>query len=139
MTYFFDENLLGVARAFDGLRSDVRYPGHPACPEIPHRAEDRTWLPVVGRAGWIVIMRDKKIRTRPGERQALMANGVRAFCLTSSGNSSSWEIASLLMRWWHRIEERANAPGPYIYSVTSRGVLALVAPPAPRSLGPRGG
>lgn len=51
----------------------------------------------------MVFVRDKKVRTRPGERQALIVNDVGAFCLTTSGNQSKWEMARLLMKHWDRI------------------------------------
>jgi hypothetical protein len=71
-------------------------------------------------------MRDKRIRTRPGERQALVTAGVRAFCMTDAGNATRWQVLELLMARWRRIEQIANrAPGPYIYAVTQGGVTLL--------------
>jgi hypothetical protein len=45
---------------------------------------DETWLRDVGERGWIVLMKDDAIRRRPAEREALIAGGVRAFCLTNA-------------------------------------------------------
>src|SRR5881275_3087425 len=44
---------------------------------------DVEWLAMVGGEGWPVLMKDERIRYRPAEREALIAPGVRAFCLTS--------------------------------------------------------
>ena len=75
---------------------------------------------------WVFIMRVKRIRTRPGERQALLNASVRAFCMTHSGNSTRWEILELLVSRWRRIEQVATAiPGRYIYAVTAGGVTPL--------------
>jgi hypothetical protein len=67
------------------------------------------------------------VRRRPGERQALIDHGVRAFCLTGAGNYTSWGILVLLVRWWERMEEVANRePAPFIYSITQQGVRQLL-------------
>lgn len=123
---YLDANLLGVARPLARIRADVIHPGHPACPELHSHTKDEIWLAEAGRHGWVVLMRDKHIRRRPGERQALLDGGLRTFCLTSSGNSSKWEVLRLLVVNWPSIERTAHQrPGPYIYSVTSRGVRPL--------------
>jgi hypothetical protein len=44
---------------------------------------DTVWLEQVGRAGWVALTKDDSIRRRPAELQALVAYGVRAFCLTT--------------------------------------------------------
>ena len=73
------------------------------------------------------MTKDRKIRTRPGERDAYLAAGVRLFCATREGNYSMWELARLLVAQWDRMEEIAdNVPGPYIYSITKAGVRFLV-------------
>jgi PIN like domain len=73
-----------------------------------------------------VLDRDKRIRTRPGEREALIASGVRAFCITGGGNYDRWDALRLLAARWARIEEVAAArAGSYIYSVTWEGVREL--------------
>ncbi|HEY2323667.1 MAG TPA: hypothetical protein VGJ82_12475, partial [Thermoanaerobaculia bacterium] len=48
---------------------------------------DDVWLARAGSEGWIVLTKDKLIRRRPLERQALIASGVRAFVFTG-GNLS---------------------------------------------------
>lgn len=52
---------------------------------VPAGAPDTAWLPIVGRAGLVVLTRDKRIRSRPIERQALLHHGVRACFLASGG------------------------------------------------------
>lgn len=122
--FFIDESMLSIAKALRAVRDDVLYPGHAECPTIPLGAKDVYWLPVVGRADWVVIMRDKRIRRRPAERQRFLEHGVRAFCLTGAGNQTSWQMLRLLVRHWDRIEEAATQPGPFIYAVTAGGVSA---------------
>lgn len=122
--FFVDESMLSIAKALRAVRDDVIHPGHADCPEIPLGAKDVDWLPLVGQAGWAVIMRDKRIRRRPAERQRFLDHGVRAFCLTGAGNQTSWQMLRVLVRYWDRIEEAAAQPGPFIYAVTGNGLSA---------------
>jgi PIN like domain len=69
--WFVDENSLGVAKALAYVRGDVTWPGAPGGP-VPAGAPDTAWLPVIGQAGLVVLTRDKRIRSRPLERQALL-------------------------------------------------------------------
>jgi hypothetical protein len=123
LVYFFDADLLGVAKPIAQVRADVIYPGHSNCPSIRPDTKDPEWLAEAGSHGWVVLLRDKRIRSRPGERQALLDHGLRTFCLTKSGNASKWDVLGLLVVNWDAIERVAlEVPGPYIYSVTSNGV-----------------
>ena len=125
MTYYIDASLLGVGQGLARFRDDILYPGGPGCTVKPSD-KDHLWIPVAAAAGWVVLMRDRRIRTRFRERQALLDGGLRSFCLTQSGNSSKWDILTLLVRHWGAIERVGNEePGPYIYSVTQSGVRPL--------------
>ena len=43
---------------------------------------DADWLPLVGERKWVLVTKDKNIRKRRIEQQALKQAGVRAFVLT---------------------------------------------------------
>jgi hypothetical protein len=74
-----------------------------------------------------VVMRDKRIRTRVAEREALESAGVRAFCLTGAGNYSKWATLDLLVRRWPEMERiAAEQPGPFLYAVTQGGVVSQI-------------
>jgi hypothetical protein len=122
--WFVDESMIAIGKALASVRNDLLYPGHPACP-VKRGALDEDWLPVVGSNGWVVLMRDKRIRYRRPERERLMQHGVKAFCLTASGNQTRWGMLQLLVRHWDRIEDTAKLPGPFIYAVNSGGVRRL--------------
>lgn len=84
--------------------------------QIGQGLADETWLRDVGERGWIVLMKDDAIRRRPAEREALIAGGVRAFCLTNAQLRGE-EQARRLVDNRHRILRQARQPGPYIYGV----------------------
>ncbi len=120
--WFVDENSLGVAKALAYVRGDVTWPGAPGGP-VPAGAADTAWLPVIGQAGLVVLTRDKRIRSRPLERQALLASGVRACFLTSGGSLTLFEQLRLWLRYWDDIETLAtDQPAPWLASVTRAGV-----------------
>jgi len=78
--------------------------------------DDEEWLADAGRRDWVVLMKDDRIRTRPAERDALMAAGVRAFCLTNAQLRAADQTARFVTNI-NRIIQRARKPGPYIYGV----------------------
>lgn len=77
---------------------------------------DEVWLRDAGRHDWVVLMKDDRIRRRPAERDALVAAGVRAFCLTNA-NLRGVDQAARFVGSRHRILRVARRPGPYIYGV----------------------
>ena len=44
---------------------------------------DTEWLELCGRRSWIVLAKDKRIRYRPAETEAIRRHRVKAFVLTS--------------------------------------------------------
>src|SRR5215207_674068 len=73
--------------------------------------QDEVWLRDVGARGWVVLMKDDAIRRRPAEREALIAGGVRAFCLTNAQLRGE-EQARRFVENRHRILRQAARPGP---------------------------
>jgi len=63
---------------------------------------DTTWLPVVGRNGWVLLTHDRAMRYTSRERDAIMEHGVRAFMLI--GTHKAPEHAENFVRSWHLIE-----------------------------------
>jgi len=125
--FYLDASIpVDVYRALHCVRGDVLYPGEPGCPVEERGAKDSDWLPIAGERGWIVLIRDKRIRSRPWERQAFIDARVPLFCMTGGGNYSKWQTLELLVRRWERITEvAASEVPPYIYSVTQEGVRRL--------------
>ena len=119
--YYIDASVpIAIAESLSLVRRDIMYPAKPGCPVKESSVRDTEWLPIVGSAGWPVIMRDKRIRQRPAEKRAFKNAGVRAFVMTAGGNLSRWETLSLLVRKWSDIERlAASAPAPSMFAITS--------------------
>jgi hypothetical protein len=71
---------------------------------------DVDWLRDVGEAGLAVLMKDKRIRTRPAEQRAVDAYAVRCFCIARGGLTGP-EMAALFVTHQAGIEALATQPG----------------------------
>jgi hypothetical protein len=88
---------------------------------------DLGWLPEMGKRGWVVLTKDKEIRRKQVERDAVLESKVRMFAL-GSGNMTGQEIGEVFCRnrlKMARFIMRNNHP--FIASVTQSGIT-LVAP-----------
>jgi hypothetical protein len=116
---FIDRSIpKGVADALKAVRDDVKWLED----EFPHDIKEPDWLRDVGAWGWLVICRDKKIRTRPGERRALMENGVGCFVLTQRDSPKRWDYLKLLAKTLDEMERIfATTERPFLYGVSREG------------------
>ena len=90
--------------------------------EFPHDVPDEEWLAIAGEKGWLAITHDRKIRTRPGERRAIMENGVGCFIMTYLQNLKKEEIVALISSTLEEMERKLEAtPRPFIYTVSKGG------------------
>ena len=98
---FADENILPVGRKLAELDEvgTVLYPGHEDIPELPLGAKDTEIFGEIGadRRNLLFITRDKKIRTRPTEREKLRDAKVRAVILTGRSNMTQDDIYHLIL------------------------------------------
>jgi len=114
----------GVAEALKNVRNDVRWLED----EFPHNAKETEWLPEVGARGWLVISRDKKIRSRPGERRSLLDAGVGCFILMQKQALTRWEYLKLVARTLDEMERLfSETPRPFIYGVGRNGDIRRIA------------
>ena len=126
--YYFDADILGLAKVVAALRSDVTYPGararavknrhRPACVVTSANTADTVWIPQVAAAGMAAITRDSQIERHPAERAAIIDNDARLFALNPVQALTVWAQLELLMCQWRRIERLAQEPGPYMYRVS---------------------
>lgn len=118
---FIDRSIpKSVAQALKSVRNDVIWLED----VFPDDTPDPTWLAEAGEKGWLVITRDKKIRTRPGERAAIAAAGVGCFVLTQKKDPSKWEYLKLLAQTLDEIERIFDeTPKPFLFEVSGSGQL----------------
>ena len=77
---------------------------------------DDEWLELAGHRGWIVFMKDTRIRHNRAEREAVKAHRVRCFCLANQ-NLAGDEMATRFLANLAAIERACEKPGPFIYAV----------------------
>lgn len=127
--YLADENAIGMAKVLqqDYGRRDITYIGHPYLPDVPRGTPDLEWLSIAGRRGWIVVTRDRRIRTRPAELRAFVEHGVRVVWIGGKQDRASRELATVFLDHEVRLDRVATklGAGPWIVSMTPTGVREL--------------
>jgi hypothetical protein len=117
---FFDRSIpRGVAEAVKQVREDACW-----LEDVFEEGwiKDREWIPEVGARGWLVISKDKKIRTRPEERRAVKENNVGCFILNYKQPLNRWEILKLVTSTLDEMEAKfANTPRPFMYLIDRNG------------------
>jgi hypothetical protein len=133
--FYFDADVLGLAKVIVSLRSDVTYPGDPG--GVVHRRQrppcsitspataDEVWIPETARQGWLIITRDSRIQHHRAELDAVRISGARMITLASDEARGIWAQLEVFMSQWRAIERRLEEPGPFIY-MASRTVLREV-------------
>ncbi len=133
--FYLDADILGLGKLLGGLRSDITYPGdpgatihkrtRPACAVSTPRTKDSVWIPLVSAQGLLIVTRDSKIQQHSAEMAAVVGSQGRMVALSSSDAATLWGQLEVVMTQWRRIEELADLPGPFIYTVT-RTVLTKI-------------
>ena len=84
--------------------------------------KDPIWLRETGINSWLVLTRDRRIRSRPGEREAIMTHRVGCFIFTYKNDLKRHEIVQMILANIEQIEEKFNTtPRPFIYTVSKDG------------------
>ena len=100
----------------------VRRPGV----DVPFGARDEEWLATAGAGGWIVLMRDQRIRHRALEIQALQAARVGAFVLTA-GQATARDSAVVVVAKLAKIVNISRSERkPLLYTLGITGALSRV-------------
>ncbi|MCP3975538.1 MAG: hypothetical protein GY720_13720 [bacterium] len=85
---------------------------------------DETWLELAGTEGWVVFMKDTRIRYNPAEREAVKSHRVRCFCLSSQSLTGD-DMATRFLTNLKRIAAACDQPGPFIYAVHKNRIEKL--------------
>lgn len=97
----------------------IRHPGV----DVPFGTADTEWLRLAGAKGWIVLMRDQRVRHRPLELESLRAARVAAFVLTA-GQASAQQSADVISSKLQKIVNISTSePRPFVYTLSAGGAL----------------
>jgi hypothetical protein len=126
--FYVDADLLGLAKVLCHARDDwFTYPGDPGGNRRPPgpittaQTPDRVWIPQVAEMGWVAITKDRKIKSRPDERAAVMGSSARHVTLVGKQALGVWLQLEIVMSRWRKIQELTDLPGPWVYSMSLTG------------------
>lgn len=133
--FYFDADVLGLAKAVAALRSDVTFPGDPGgvvhrrarepCPITSPATLDQDWIPVVAGNEWLIITRDRRIQERRAEVAAVRDAGARMVALAGRDATGVWAQLEVLLCQWRAIERLLEQPAPLIRTATRTSLAAV--------------
>ncbi|HZR92754.1 MAG TPA: hypothetical protein VFA44_10180 [Gaiellaceae bacterium] len=123
---FFLDRSLGRHRVAEALRAAgwTLRTHHEVYGDRDEEVPDIEWLELCGRENLPVLTKDRRLRYRRAEIQAIRRFGVRAFVLTG-GSLTAAEQAARFDRSRARIEEACAAAGPFVYAVHAERIVRI--------------
>lgn len=113
LVYFTDRDL---GLRFPEILSDAGLTVERHKDHFPHDCPDERWLKVIGKRRWVAITRDKRIRYKPNELEAVIRHRVRLLVVV--GKAKYPELAESFVRTISRIEAfLARNDPPFIAKV----------------------
>jgi hypothetical protein len=85
---------------------------------------DTDWIREAAKHGWPILMKDKRIRYRQAEIDAVVRHKARCFVITR-GDLPSAEMANRFIANRVALFAAAAEPGPYIFSVQAQRLSRL--------------
>jgi predicted nuclease of predicted toxin-antitoxin system len=93
-------------------------------------APDEEWIPEVAARGWVILTKDKNIRRRAGEREALVTSQARIITLTS-GNMRGAAMSALFVGHLAEMEQLASTqPAPFVAILGPGGMQVMLPKPS---------
>ena len=125
MRFFVDHNLSPqLATGMKGFGEDVVH----LTEFFPEDVDDTDYLRHIGSKGWFLVTRDKRIRYRPAELEALKQSGVGAFFMGGK-NRTRCELIQQLVRHWPRMKELdRKTPVPFAFRIPPSGTKFTTVP-----------
>ncbi len=122
---FFDRSILKpVVDAVKGTREDACWL-EDVFKDKPWIGETE-WMPVIGSYGWLTVLRDMHVLTRPEERRAIRESNLGCFNFNYKKNKTRWQTLQLVCRTLDEMEDKfASTPRPFMYVVNGNGVFKL--------------
>ncbi len=88
---------------------------------FPSGTSDSVWIPFVGHRGWVAVTKDKRIRHRRLEQDAVMNSGLALFVLTSGDLRATEEAAALASAYPRMRKLLRDYQLPFIASINDKG------------------
>ena len=117
--YYFDADVLGLAKVLVQVRPDVTYPGDPGgtlhrrtrppCPITSTDVKDDVWIAQVASLGWLIITRDSRIASKRAELAAVRDSGARMVALSGPETVGTWAQLEVLCCQWRAIERHLKS------------------------------
>ena len=120
-TLFLDRNL-GRHIIADRLRAEgMAVEVHDD--HLPLDAPDEDWIALVGRRGWVAITKDRNVRYRAAELEAIRRHAARVIVIRMK-NATGPDIAALLVRGRRRIDRfAAKTPPPLVAGIYGNSTI----------------
>lgn len=94
---------------------------------LPIDSPDEDWIEFVSARGWVALTKDKNIRYRSAEINAIKMYGALVMVIRAK-NASGAEIGESLVRHHHRLRRFAEQhPAPFIAEVDRAGKISRYA------------
>ena len=121
-TLFLDRNLgrhiIAKRLRDDGMAVEV-HDDH-----LPPDAPDEDWIALVGREGWVAVTKDKNVRYRTAELEAIREHSARVLVIRMK-NATGSDIADVLAKGRRRIARfTARTPAPFIAGIQKSGAVS---------------
>ena len=87
-------------------------------------------MPQVGAAGYIVVSRDRRIRTRPAELASYVSHGIRSVWIGAKQDLRPLDQADLFLRHEERLRREIikRGPGPWALALNVSGLRPIQLP-----------
>jgi predicted nuclease of predicted toxin-antitoxin system len=93
-------------------------------------APDAEWIPNVAEREWVILTKDKNIRRRAGEREALVTARAKIITLTS-GNMRGADMGTLFVGHLDAMERlAATQPAPFVAILGPAGLEVVLPKPS---------
>jgi hypothetical protein len=122
--FYLDESIYSrvLCGALESAGIKVRRPGK----DIEFGTPDEVWLATAGTQGWVVLMRDQRVRYRALELQSLRDAKVGAFVLTAGQATAQATAAIILPKLPKIIQIARSEHKPFLYTLGITGALSRV-------------
>ena len=97
---------------------------HSAHFEQDVRAE--AWIKSVGKRGWVILTKDRHIKSNQIEIEALMASGVPTFTLTTADTTGAQNAATILAAMPTMLQCIRKFKPPFVAGITRAGAVNIL-------------